>query len=309
MITKVILFMEAKNLSTRLKTTTTKTSLAILGVALILIAVGLPYIPGIKGSTVIYIPSGTPSIGLAGAYSTSGSSPTLLPAAQSITYTLIVNNIASITSVTTTFSSGSGTTWTTLATGGMTYGGTYNTSAVYYNYVYNSQLNANIEYRITCTAVSSTQGTFSCTYYIQIVDLTGYYTINGQQVNTTSVITVTNPTLTFTFVVTTPQLQTIPYGLSPAISIYNGSTLLTTITSTTWTTNPLTFTFSTYTLPGYGSYTIIGTAVYAGQIITFMSIFETFGSSSLTITELQIGIGIAGMLFIVCGIAIPTKRQ
>jgi hypothetical protein len=190
----------------------------------------------------------------------------------------------------------------------MTYGpeNPYNSSAIYYSY--GVTLNAGVEYELLFSVQG--QNSYTAAYFIEGAALTGYFTINGQQVDETSVITVTDPTLTFTCVASSP-IFIASSAVNPVVTISQGGTVLATLLGAPVGAS-LSFTFASYTLPAYGSYTVNGTITYGGQTVDYMSVLAAFpapSASAADVAYVQWALGLVGAALIMVGLVVPAKRS
>ncbi len=154
-----------------------------------------------------------------------------------------------------------------------------------------------ISYVDAVDTINGVSQTGSASFYYTIASgITGYCDINGQQVSTSSSISVTSPTLTFDCYVTSGQSLV---GTA-AITVTQGSTTLTTLALTNAGGGH--YGTGNFTLPAAGSYTINGyfTPTYSGPSIYVMSVFMPYGLPAANLPQLTIYQD-GGVIFIVLG--------
>lgn len=173
--------------------------------------------------------------------------------------------------------------------------------------------------KITFTYEAST-GTVidSVTAYGLIGGPNGYFTINGERADEDLVLYVASPDLNIKFYATEDGnlIDFVRIGVSKDGTFIETKGLTEVVSDTEWST--------TYSLPGYGTYTITGQISYGGSWFRKMSLLMPWGVTDgdgngngdgapvevsrpiLDITRLMLGLG--GSALVVYGV-MPTKRK
>jgi len=128
----------------------------------------------------------------------------------------------------------------------------------------------------------------------------GTFSVNGQVATQTSGIVILNPTLTLTFV----PSKSADKITGVTVAVLKGSTTQSTVTLVKQSDGSY---LASYTLPGYGSYTLNGYIAWSGGTpLQKMSLVATYGES---VTGYQIGINqIIGIISLAAGIFLAVKK-
>lgn len=173
-------------------------------------------------------------------------------------------------------------------------------------------------YTFTFTVVTTVAGTLTMTGYAVVGNLVGYVLVNGQNVTTSSIITVFKSPVNVTYVVTYP-LGIDPNGLTTIVLPGPTSGVTSTFDDMiasyfdgTWTvvsSNPPTVYCSVPLTQGYGTYHITAYVYYVNKAYLVLNVFGTLGSGNSEVaTMAEWAIGLIGAAFIAVGAILPSKE-
>jgi hypothetical protein len=170
--------------------------------------------------------------------------------------------------------------------------------------------NSGTLYALSYAFGTVSSGSFTDLEYIKTASLSGYFSINGQEVDTTSTLTVSNPALSLTYTLTGGQV--LQSQVTTYVQLLNGTSQLQQVTLTPSTTNSALFTGS-ITLPAPGTYQLNGYVTYAGSTTLQMSILAPWGtglgiSRYVDLSTAYWTMGIVGVVFVALGSRKQKKK-
>jgi hypothetical protein len=284
-------------------------NLQLLGLIMVVFAFGAQVL--IPGAVVYY---STASVGVAFIPTgTTPNNPQYLPAGWVAPAQMMIQGIsqAEILNASVQISKWSGSVWNLVGTYIMSYNGMLQgTPFMEYQYLFTTSTTPATLYAYSYSLSTTDAGSFTGIGYYQTATLSGYFSINGQQVTNTSFLKVSSPTLSLTYTVTASGITPQNGPLVVTVKIFNGTQTATQLSSVTLTADMANYAdmnmTGSYTLPGQGTYTLQGFVAYAGTNYEQMSILGSWGDltngiNSMSFSDYYLIVGIFGVLFIIIG--------
>lgn len=283
--------------------------LQAIGLLMIVFALGAnEFIPG----AVVYYSTTQPTVIFEGGQgTTSPNNPGVVApnsvnmitvSTQGISQSEILNNSVQISMWT-------GSAWTVIQTSPLTYRVTDPNGNSFYQVSFTFGT-AGTLYALSFALTTSDLGSFHDIGYVETQVLNGYFLINGQVISNTTVLRVSDPTLAFTYNVTTSGITGA--NLRVVINILANGTQIGTITLPG--SGSSTVLTGSYTLPAQGQYTIQGFVTFDSVTYQQMDIMGYFGISTGSSTQLSFSdyyfiVAIFGLVFVVLGARQKKKKE